>query len=56
MQRDGAHVQPVVDAALRRAMNSVGLRWVDISGQGEARIAMAWQALQALLTQRASNA
>ena len=53
LQRDGPHVQPPVDAALRAALASAGVGWALVAGHGEARVQAALQAVLSL--QRASN-
>ena len=53
LQRDGPHVQAPVDAAIRAALASAGVDWALVSGQGEARVRSALQAVSS--TQRASS-
>jgi nicotinamide riboside kinase len=53
LQRDGPHVQAPVDAAIRAALDSAGVGWTLVSGQGPARVESALQAV--LGTQRASS-
>ena len=45
LQRDGAHVQAPVDAALRDLMQAQGIGFSVIAGQGEKRLAQAMAAL-----------
>ena len=53
LQRDGPHVQAPIDAAIRAALDSAGVVWHRVAGQGQARVEAAVQAV--LSTQCASN-
>ena len=53
LQRDGPHVQAPVDAAIRAALDSAGVVWHRVAGEGKARVEAAVQAV--LSTQRASS-
>lgn len=50
LQRDGAHVQAPVDAALRQALIQSRLNWAVISGQGQDRLEAALTAVTPLLS------
>jgi nicotinamide riboside kinase len=52
LQRDGAHVQAPVDAALRQALIRSGLPWSVVSGRGRDRIEAALTAVTPLLSTR----
>ena len=49
LQRDGPQVQAPVDAALLDMLHAHDLPWVRVGGQGPARLAAAWNAVQPLL-------
>jgi len=48
LQRDGPHVLPVVDAALKRALQQAGVPYSIVSGQGPQRLAAALTAISAI--------
>ena len=52
LQRDGPHVRAPVDAAVRKALLEAGLPWSVISGQGQARVDAALNAITPLLLGR----
>ena len=52
LQRDGAHVQAPVDAALRQALIQSRLSWAVIAGQGQDRLEAALTAVTPLLSSR----
>lgn len=52
LQRDGAHVQAPVDAALRQALIRSGQPWSVVSGQGQDRLETALTAVTPLLSPR----
>ncbi len=54
LQRDGAHVQAPVDAALRQALIQSRLNWAVISGQGQDRLEAALTAVTPLLSRQLS--
>jgi nicotinamide riboside kinase len=54
IQRDGAHVQAPVMAALRDVLLAHGLAWSTVSGRGTVRVESALDAVAPTLRQRAS--
>jgi hypothetical protein len=54
LQRDGAHVREPVDDLLRGLLHAQRLPWVLVSGQGEARVDAALDAVAPLLRGRAA--
>ena len=52
LQRDGPHVRPPIDAAIRRALLDGKVAWSIVSGQGQARIDAALNAITPLLARR----
>ena len=53
LQRDGPHVRPPIDAAIRRALLDGRIAWSIVSGHGQARIDAALNAITPLLAGRA---
>jgi len=53
LQRDGPHVRAPIDALIRSALMDAGLGWSIVSGQGQARVDAALNAITALLAGRA---
>lgn len=53
LQRDGPQVRAPVDALIRTALLEAGLGWSIVSGQGQARIDAALNAITPLLAGRA---
>ncbi len=49
LQRDGPQVRGPVDRAIRRLLSSHGMTWSLVSGQSDARLDSAWQAVAPLL-------
>ncbi len=54
VQRDGPHVREPVDALLRTLLRAHGIAWSVVSGQGDARVASALDAVTPLLVRRAA--
>lgn len=54
LMRDGPHVREPVDALLRKHLIGAGLPWSLVSGQGDARIEAAIDAIAPVLRQRAT--
>lgn len=54
LQRDGPHVQAPVDAAVRSALRQAGLGWSVVTGQGQARLESALNAVTPTLMQRST--
>ncbi len=48
LQRDGPHVREPVDALVRAALARGGVNYAVVHGSGEARLASAWNALNAI--------
>jgi len=52
LQREGPHVRPPIDALIRHALDEGHLPWTLVSGQGEARVQTALDAIRPLLAGR----
>ncbi len=50
LQREGPHVRPPIDALIREALMSGGIGWSLVSGQGQARVDAALDAVTPLLS------
>jgi hypothetical protein len=55
LQRDGAHVRAPVDALIRRALLGAGLGWSVVTGQGQARLQHALDAVTRVWTAPAAG-
>jgi nicotinamide riboside kinase len=49
LQREGPHVRPPIDALIRQALLDGGIAWSMVSGQGQARVEAALDAITPLL-------
>lgn len=55
LQRDGPHVRAPVDALVRRLLDTHGLPWTRIAGQGDSRLDAAFDAVAPLLDRARSR-
>jgi hypothetical protein len=53
--RDGPPVQKAVDALLRERLQTAGLRYHTVYGQGQQRVAAAWTAIELLFLSKKSS-